>query len=105
MNLGKGKQYHKEIISFILVVLIIAYHSKINDCFNLFRSFEGKIISKHMGSREIPCLELNDGDEFNHNITNVKIFTAIDTGDYIIKKRWSLQFTLIKNNKDTIVFE
>ena len=88
----------------LIVVLAVCYGDRISRLSDIFIEFDGKIISKEIGGRGTPAIRLNNEDRWV-DFLNSQVYSAIDTGDYIIKKAWSLQFKVIKKNNDTIVFK
>ena len=99
----------KNITSVGFVLFIILYISNANKITNIYiehQSFEGKIIRKELTSgRQHPIIYLieNNKEQF-YDIGNNNIYKIIQPGDYIIKKKNSLYYTLIRNT-DTIIFQ
>jgi hypothetical protein len=89
------------------VLLFLICKPSINRFFTKNNNFAGSIVSKYI-------------DSFNHNahyfiyksrlgvrdhiIDNVDVYDSAKVGDYIIKEKGKLNYILIKNNRDTLIF-
>ena len=99
------KQPLNTLLILVFIIIFINSQNRIKHFLNLFSSYEGSCVSKNIDLRGHLCIRLMNDDEIEHNVTNTNLYKSIDTGDYIIKKLWSVNFILIKKNKDTIVFK
>ena len=69
------------------------------------QNFEGKIIRKELtsGRKHTLIYLLDKNQEEFYDIRSDSVYNIIQSGDYIIKKRGNLYYTLVKNI-DTIIF-
>ncbi len=98
---------NEKIFQSILGIIVMVFILNI-DKFTVFmeskKSFEGKIIRKELTRKNSQLIYIYENSKaVFYDIRNINIFKMIDTGDYIIKKKGTIDYLLIKNN-DTIVF-
>ncbi len=97
----------KRVLVFVIVFILYRYNiDKVENLLSRVQCFEGVIFSKEISLGRNPSVSVkqNSNEVVLHDISNKKIYDIIEPGDYIIKKRWAINYALIKKN-DTLVFQ
>ena len=100
----------KIIWSAIFLLFAIIYNSNALKVIHFFirrQNFKGKIIRKELtsGRKHTLIYLLDKNQEEFYDIGNDSVYNIVQIGDYIIKKRGNLYYTLVKNTDTIILYQ
>ena len=104
----RNPKFRKIYIVFVYasMPLIIFNIKKIDNYFTMRIEFDGEIIRKRIDNHnhDPHIIISKNKKEEDYDIINMSIYKIIDSGDYISKKKGTVNYLLIKK-RDTIIFQ